>query len=102
MASNEIKICGKVYTVKPVSSSVDMEGVAALVDAKMKELSEIKGKSSMTDVAVLTALNLGHELMELKQGKEGDDNQLSQHLDGMIRKLGESLKVIENNGVNGR
>ena len=102
MASNEIKICGKVYTVKPVSSSVDMEGVAALVDAKMKELSEIKGKSSMTDVAVLTALNLGHELIELKQGKEGDDNQLSQHLDGMIRKLGESLEIIENNGVKGR
>lgn len=102
MASNEIKICGKVYTVKPVSSSVDMEEVAALVDAKMKELSGIKGKSSMMDVAVLTALNLGHELMELKQGKEGDDNQLSQHLDGMIRKLGESLEVIENNGVNGR
>ena len=102
MASNEIKICGKVYTVKQVSSSVDMEEVAALVDAKMKELSGIKGKSSMTDVAVLTALNLGHELMELKQGKEGDDNQLSQHLDGMIRKLAESLKVIENNGVNDR
>ena len=102
MASNEIKICGKVYTVKPVSSSVDMKEVAALVDAKMKELSEIKGKSSIMDVAVLTALNLGHELMELKQGKEGDDNQLSQHLDGMIRKLGESLEAIENNGVNGR
>ena len=102
MASNEIKICGKVYTVKPVSSSVGMEEVAALVDAKMKELLGIKGKSSMVDVAVLTALNLGHELMELKQGKEGDDNQLSQHLDGMIRKLGESLEVIENNGVKGR
>ena len=42
------------------------------------------------------------ELMELKQGKEGDDNQLRQHLDGMIRKLDESLEFIENNGVNGR
>ena len=102
MTSNEIKICGKVYTVKPVSSSVDMEEVAALVDAKMKELSGIKGKSSMVDVAVLTALNLGHELMELKQDKEGGDNQLNQHLDEMIQKLGESIKVIENNRVGGR
>ena len=102
MASNEIKICGKVYTVKPVSSSVDMEEVAALVDAKMKELSGIKGKSSMADVAVLTALNLGHELVELKQGKEVEDSQLNQHLDEMIRKLGESLEVVENNGVEGR
>ena len=95
MASNEIKICGKVYTVKPVSSPVDMEAVAALVDAKMKELSGVKGKLSMMDVAVLTALNLGHELMELKQGKQEDDNQLNQRLDGMIQKLDESLTAIE-------
>ena len=87
MASNEITICGKVYSVKSVSSSVAMEEVAALVDAKMKELSGVKGKTSMVDVAVLTALNLGHELIELKQGKESDDDQLNQHLDGMIQKL---------------
>ena len=102
MASNEIKICGKVYTVKSISSSVDLEDVGGLVDAKMKDLSGTKGKSSMVDVAVLTALNLGHELMELKQDKEGGDNQLNQHLDEMIQKLGESIKVIENNKVGGR
>ena len=94
MASNEITICGKVYSVKSVSSSVAMEEVAALVDAKMKELSGVKGKTSMVDVAVLTALNLGHELIELKQGKESDDDQLNQHLDRMIQKLNKSLKVV--------
>ena len=94
MASNEITICGKVYSVKSVSSSVAMEEVAALVDAKMKELSGVKGKTSMVDVAVLTALNLGHELIELKQGKESDDDQLNQHLDRMIQKLNKSLKIV--------
>ena len=101
MASNEITICGKVYSVKSVSSSVAMEEVAALVDAKMKELSGVKGKTSMVDVAVLTALNLGHELIELKQGKESDDDQLNQHLDGMIQKLNKSLEVIEKKRVKG-
>ena len=101
MRSNEITICGKVYSVKQVSSSVPMEKVAALVDAKMKELSGVKGKTSMMDVAVLTALNLGHELIELKQGKESDDDQLNQHLDGMIQKLNKSLEVIEKKRVNG-
>ena len=95
MSSIEIKICGKDYTVKSGSSSVDMEELAAFVDAKMKKLLEVKGKSSMLDVAVLTALNLGHELMELKQGKEGNDNQINQHLDGMIQKLKNNSQVID-------
>ena len=101
MASNEITICGKVYSVKSISSSVTMEEVAVLVDTKMKELSGVKSKTSMMDVAVLTALNLGHELIELKQGKESDDEQLNQHLDGMIQKLNKSLEVIEKKRVKG-
>ena len=87
MSSIEIKICGKDYTVKSDASSVDMEELAAFVDEKMKKLLAVKGKSSMLDVAVLTALNLGHELMELKQGKDSNDNQINQRLDEMIRKL---------------
>ncbi|HAX45399.1 MAG TPA: cell division protein ZapA [Nitrospinaceae bacterium] len=101
MASSEIKIYGKTYKVKPISSSVDMQDVAALVDAKMRELSGVKGKSSTVDVAVLTALNLGHELMELKQTRQGDSDQHSQRIDGMVQKLEESLEAIKSKGVSG-
>ena len=93
MASNEITICGKVYSVKPISSSVSMEEVATLVNMKMKELSKAKSKT-------LTALNLGHELIELKEGKKSEDEQLNQHLDGMIQKLKKSLDIIEKKRVN--
>ena len=99
MKLNEIKIYGKIYKVKPVSSLVSMQEVAALVDAKMKELSGIKGKSSTVDVAVLTALNLGHELMELKQDNQADGDLLNERLDSMIQKMDESLRVIKNKGV---
>ena len=95
MASNEIKIYGKTYKVKPVSSSVRMEEVAALVDSKMKELSGVKGRSSTLDLAVLTALNLGYELMELRLAVQGDDDQLNQHIEGMIKKLDKTLNVID-------
>ena len=100
MASNEIRISGKVYSVKPISSSVSMEEVATLVNMKMKELSEAKSKTSMVDVAVLTALNLGHELIELKQAKKSEGEQLNQHLDGMIQKLKKSLDIVEKKRVN--
>ena len=92
MTSNEITIWGKVYSVKPISSSVSMEEVATLVNMKMKELSKSNSKTSMVDVAVLTALNLGHELIELKQGNKSEDEQLNQHLDGMIQKLKKSFR----------
>lgn len=99
MKLNEIKIYGKIYKVKPVSSLVSMQEVAALVDAKMKELSGIKGKSSTVDVAVLTALNLGHALMELKQDNQVNGDLLNERLDSMIQKMDESLGVIKNKGV---
>ena len=99
MESNEIKIYGKIYKVKPVSSSVSMQKVAVLVDAKMKELSGVKGRSSTVDVAVLTALNLGHELMELKQDNRVDGDLLNERLNSMIQKMDESLRVIRNKGV---
>jgi cell division protein ZapA (FtsZ GTPase activity inhibitor) len=95
MASKEITICGKVYSLKPISSSVAMEKVATLVDAKMNELLGAKSKTSMLDVAVLTALNLGHELIEFKEGKETDDYQLNLRLDGIIQNLKKSLDLIE-------
>ena len=99
MESQEIKIYGKTYKVKPVSSLVSMQEVAALVDAKMKELSGVKGRSSTVDVAVLTALNLGHELMELKQDNQADGDLLNERLNSMIQKMDESLRVIRNKGV---
>ena len=95
MASNEIKIYGKTYKVKPVSSSVRMEEVAVLVDSKMKELSGVKGRSSTLDLAVLTALNLGYELMELRLAVQGDDDQLNQHIEGMIKKLDKTLNTVD-------
>ena len=95
MPSKEIIVCGKFYSVKSISSSVSMEEVAALVNMKMKELSEAKNKTSMLDVAVLTALNLGYELLQLKQGKQSDGEKLNQHLDGMIQKLDRSLESIK-------
>ena len=96
MESQEIKIYGKIYKVKPVSSSVNMQEVATVVDAKIKELSGVKGRSSTVDLAVLTALNLGHELMELKDSNQADDDQLNKRLDCMIQQLNKSLKVIKN------
>ena len=96
MESQEIKLYGKTYKIKPVSSSLNMQEVAAMVDAKIKELSGIKSRSSTLDLALLTALNLGHELMELKEGHQVDGDQLNERLECMIQNLSKSLELIKN------
>ena len=44
---------------------------------------------------MLTALNLGYELMELKLAVQGDDDQLNQHIEGMIKKLHKTLNTVD-------
>ncbi|MCH8157289.1 MAG: cell division protein ZapA [Nitrospinae bacterium] len=101
MASQQVTIYGKTYKIKTDSSSVDAQELAALVDSKMNELSGAKGNTSTIDLAILSALNLGQELMEIKQGQKGRKDDLDQRLDGMIRKLTNSLETIKTKGPSG-
>ena len=39
--------------------------------------------------------------MELKQTRQGDSDQHSQRIDGMVQKLEESLEAIKSKGVSG-
>jgi cell division protein ZapA len=64
--SKKIQIYGKTYSLKSSSSEVDAEEVAAYVDSRMKELANVRGKTSTLDLAILAALNIAQELMELK------------------------------------
>ena len=98
MASEQITIYGKTYKIKTESSTVKAQELAALVDSKMNKLSKTKGKASTIDLAVLTALNLGQELLEIKRGQKGGKDDLNQRLGGMIRSLEGSLETIKNKG----
>ena len=76
--SKKIQIYGKTYNLKTSSSELDMEDVADYVDSRMKELADARSKTSTLDLAILTALNIAQELMEMKaqvQAKEGSDEK---------------------------
>ena len=72
--SIKINIYGRKYKVKSDSFSVDPQEVASLVDSKMRELSGVGAITSTTDLAILTALNIAQELLEIKR-KAGENNQ---------------------------
>ncbi len=91
--SVEIKIQGKKYTVKSDSFSVDPNEVASLVDTKMQELSGVRGISSSADLAILAALNIAQEFLELKRQAEEAGQESETRLDSLIQIL---EKEVEN------
>jgi cell division protein ZapA len=91
----KIQIYGKTYSLKSSSDQVRTEEVAAYVDAKMHELAEARSKTSSTDLAVLAALNIAQELMELQNQTEANDKVQNEKIGRMLEALEEEIQVIE-------
>ncbi|PIP71724.1 MAG: hypothetical protein COW89_10405 [Nitrospinae bacterium CG22_combo_CG10-13_8_21_14_all_47_10] len=93
--SKKIQIYGKTYSLKTSSSEVDAEGVAAYVDSRMKELANARNKTSTLDLAILTALNIAQELLELKKQSEEKSNAEDEKIRQLVSALDKELQSIE-------
>ena len=93
--SKKIQIYGKTYSLKSSSSEVDAEEVAAYVDSRMKELANVRGKTSTLDLAILAALNIAQELMELKNQAGAKEEAEGEKLRQLVEALDKELQDIE-------
>ena len=94
-SSKKIQIYGKTYSLKSSSSEVDAEEVAAYVDSRMKELANVRGKTSTLDLAILAALNIAQELMELKNQAGAKEAAEGEKLRQLVEALDKELQDIE-------
>ena len=97
-SSKKIQIYGKTYSLKSSSSEVDAEEVAAYVDSRMKELANVRGKTSTLDLAILAALNIAQELMELKNQAGAKEEAEGETLRQLVEALDRELQGIERPG----
>ena len=93
--SKKIQIYGKTYSLKSSSSEVDADEVAAYVDSRMKELANVRGKTSTLDLAILAALNIAQELMELKNQAGAKEEAEGEKLRQLVEALDKELQDIE-------
>jgi len=94
-SSKKIQIYGKTYSLKSSSSEVDAEEVAAYVDSRMKELANARSKTSTLDLAILAALNIAQELMELKNQAGAKEEAEGEKLRQLVEALDKELQSIE-------
>ena len=94
-SSKKIQIYGKTYNLKSSSSEVDAEEVAGYVDSRMKELATARSKTSTLDLAILAALNIAQELLELKSQTEAEDKLEEEKIQQLVAALDKELQGVE-------
>ena len=94
-SSKKIQIYGKTYSLKSSSSEVCAEDAASYLDSKMKDLANILSKTSTLDLAILAALNIVQEMLELKSHIEAKDRAQDAKIQQLIVALDKDLQGIE-------
>ncbi|PZO06565.1 MAG: cell division protein ZapA [Lysobacteraceae bacterium] len=83
-----VKILDREFTVGVESDEREsLMAAAHMLDARMREIRGSNRMAALDRVAVLTALNLAHELLQLKQAAEQRDLALNRTLGELNRKL---------------
>ena len=88
-----IRILDREYVVGCEPDERDgLLAAAKLLDAKMREIRGSNRMAALDRVAVLAALNLAHELQQLRDDGEKRDRELTRTLGELHRKLDDLLE----------
>lgn len=83
-----VRILDREYTVGCEPGEKDgLMAAARLLDAKMREVRGGNRVAALDRVAVLAALNLAHELQQLREDSERRDRSLAAAVDDLQRKV---------------
>ena len=84
----EVRILDREYLVACQPSEREgLVAAAGLVDSRMRDIRGGNKMAGVDRIAVLAALNLAHELMQIKQGSGDEERELAHSLRDLHRKL---------------
>ena len=85
-----VEIFGRTYHVRGGDDNGYLQGLADLVDRKMREVAEhVKGDPAR--VAILAALNLADELFQIQSRQEGERVEIREKVAELTEELSRSL-----------
>jgi cell division protein ZapA len=83
-----IRVLDREYTVGVEPEERDsLIAAAKLLDGRMREVRGANRMAAVDRVAVLAALNLAHELQQMRDENNSRDRELARALDGLQRRL---------------
>lgn len=83
-----VRILDREYTVGVEPDERDsLVAAAKLLDQRMRDIRGVNKMAAIDRIAVLAALNLAHELQQIREGVTRRDRELTRTLDNLQRKL---------------
>lgn len=87
-----VEIFGAVYHVRGDDELGHVQGLADLVDRKMREIARHVTSGDTTRIAILTALNLADELFRLQQVQEEERVEIREKMAALTEELTRALE----------
>ena len=87
----EVEIFGAVYRVRGRDNEGYLQEVAALVDSKMREVSGHARTADTAKLAILAALNLADELLQIRTRQQGERVEIKERVTALTGELAEAL-----------
>jgi cell division protein ZapA len=94
-ASTEVEIFGAVYSVRGSDDRGYLQGLADLVDRKMREVAQHVHTADTARIAILAALNLADELMRLEKRQEGERVLIREKMAELTGELTGALRALD-------
>jgi cell division protein ZapA len=91
--STEVEIFGAVYSVRGSDDDGYLQGLADLVDRKMREVAQHVNTADTARIAILAALNLADELLSLEKRQEGERVLIREKVAELTEELAGALKA---------
>jgi len=91
--STEVEIFGAVYSVCGSDDRGYLQGLADLVDRKMREVAQHVNTADTARIAILAALNLADELMSLEKRQEGERVLIREKVAELTEELAGALEA---------
>ncbi len=87
-----IEILGKYYPIRCFESEVKLlEQAAQFLNKKMLDVQESGKAINLERIAIITALNLAHELLQVDQQKSGIMDKINQRITNLQDKLDSAI-----------
>jgi cell division protein ZapA len=86
-SGTEVEIFGAVYNVRGSDDRGYLQGLADLVDRKMREVAQHVHTADTARIAILAALNLADELFRLEKRQEGERVQIREKMAELTEEL---------------
>jgi cell division protein ZapA len=86
-----VEIFGAVYSVRGTDDQGHLQGLADLVDRKMREVAQHVSTADTARIAILAALNLADELFQIQKRQDGERVEIREKVAELTEELTQAL-----------